>query len=52
MKVSKTTALHALAAAALAAGLCACNDSPGDKLDRAIDKTGDAIKDAGDAIKK
>lgn len=42
----------------LALGLClgplaACDDAdtPGEALDKAIEKTGEAVRDAGDAIK-
>lgn len=37
-----------------AAGLCACDrrdGTPGQQLDKALDKTGDKVKQAGEAIK-
>ena len=40
--------------AVLAGGLCACdrsNETPGEQLDNALDKAGDKVKEAGDAIK-
>jgi hypothetical protein len=43
-----------LASAGLAAGVCACRRggaTPGQKIDRALDKTGDLVKEAGEAIK-
>lgn len=43
-----------LASAGLASGLFACGRggaTPGQKLDRALDRTGDAVKEAGEAIK-
>jgi hypothetical protein len=43
-----------LASALAAGGLCACDrqsETPGQKLDKALDKAGDSIKDAGEAIK-
>ena len=43
-----------LACTLLAAGLSACNrdgTTAGQKLDRALDRTGEAVKDAGEAIK-
>lgn len=46
-------ALLAVIASLLVAGLCGCDksgDTPGQKLDRALDKTGEKIKEAGDAI--
>ena len=49
----KNRFLRLLAAATLAAGLCACDDSgrtAGERLDGALDATGEAVKDAGDAI--
>jgi hypothetical protein len=54
MDISKKTSLLVLTSALLAAGLCACDKSggtPGEKLDRALDKTGETVKDAGEAIK-
>lgn len=33
------------------AGCDKSGDTPGESLDRALDKTGDAVKDAGEAIK-
>jgi len=53
MRDSKKRILLAMASAILAAGLCACDGSgrtPGEKLDGALDKTGEAVKDAGEAI--
>jgi hypothetical protein len=43
-----------LASAGVAAGLCACGGdgaTPGQNLDRALDRTGDLVIEAGDAIK-
>jgi len=37
---------------ALLAGCGSHKPTPGEKLDDAINKTGDAVKDAGDKIKK
>jgi len=54
MHVSKKTVLVALTSASLAVGLCACDrngDTPGQTLDKGLNKAGDAIKDAGEAIK-
>ncbi|MCE9638119.1 MAG: hypothetical protein K8T90_20650 [Planctomycetes bacterium] len=54
MHITKKTALLVLTSAFLGLGLCACNnrgDTPGEKLDRALDKTGDKVKEAGEAIK-
>lgn len=54
MDVAKKPAVLLVAAAFLAALLCGCDkngDTPGQKLDKALDKTGDTLKDAGDAIK-
>jgi hypothetical protein len=63
MSVAKKSLVLALTSALLAAGLCACErgTTPGQKLDRAIDKTGEGIdkaldktgeklKEAGEAI--
>ncbi len=44
--------LLAITAAALATAGCGRpGDTPGEKLDKALDKTGEAVKDAGEAIK-
>jgi hypothetical protein len=52
MATAKKSILALLALAVLAAGLPACGDgTPGQKLDNALDKAGDKVKDAGDAIK-
>jgi len=54
MNISKKTVLSALASASLAFGLCACGrngDTPGQSLDKGLNKTGDAIKEVGEAIK-
>jgi len=52
MAGTKKILLPLVALAFLAAGLCACGDgTPGEKLDNALDKAGDKVKDAGDAIK-
>jgi hypothetical protein len=54
MNVAKRSVFLVLTSAFLAAVLCGCDrsgDTAGEKLDHAIDKTGDAVKDAGDAIK-
>lgn len=52
MNVAKKTVLLAAAAALLSAGLCACDrGTPGENLDKALDKAGDTVKDAGEAIK-
>lgn len=37
---------------ALLAGCGSSKPTPGQQLDKAIDNTGDAVKDAGDKIKK
>ena len=51
MNVAKKTVVPALAAAFLAAGLCACDgETPGGKLDKALVGTGDKIVEAGEAI--
>ena len=50
---AKKLALLAVITSFLATGLCGCDksgDSPGEKLDKALDKTGEKIKEAGDAI--
>lgn len=53
MRLAKKWILPILALALLATGLSACrkDDTPGESLDRALDRTGDAVKDAGEAIK-
>lgn len=54
MNIVKKTALLLVASALPALGLAGCERSgrtPGENLDRALDKTGDAVKDAGEAIK-
>ena len=54
MNLAKKTVLSIVTSAFLVGGLGACDktgETPGEKLDRALDKTGDAVKDAGDAIK-
>ena len=43
-----------VASAVLAGGICACDrggETPGAQLDNALDKAGDKVKEAGDAIK-
>jgi len=53
MNLAKKTLVLALTSAVLTA-LAACDKSgatAGENLDKALDKTGDAVKDAGDAIK-
>ncbi len=54
MRIARRLVLLVLASGVLAAGLCACDSrggTPGEKLDRVLDKTGDKVKEAGDAIK-
>ena len=53
MIVPKKAVFPVLALALLAGGLCACSKdaTPGENLDRALEKTGEAVKDAGEAIK-
>jgi len=52
MHIAKKTLVLGLASALLVAGLGACgNGTPGEKLDKALDKTGDKVKEAGEAIK-
>ena len=54
MNVAKRSVSLVLTSAFFAALLCACDksgDTAGQKLDKALDKTGDAVKDAGEAIK-
>jgi len=52
MNVARKSVCVALATVLLACGLGACgNGTPGEKLDRALDKTGDKVKEAGEAIK-
>ena len=54
MNLTKRGALLVLTSAVLALGLCSCSKdgrSPGEKIDRALDRTGEAVKDAGEAIK-
>lgn len=53
MNVAKKSILPILALALLASGLSACSrdNTAGENLDRALDKTGEAVKDAGEAIK-
>ena len=54
MHLVKKTVLSVVTAAFLAGGLGACGksgDTPGERLDDALAKTGDAVKDAGEAIK-
>ena len=51
MKHAMRRVLLATVSAILAAGLCACGGrTPGEGLDHALDKTGEAVKDVGDAI--
>ncbi len=54
MSIAKKSVVLVLSTALLAGGLCACDksgDTPGQKLDKALDKTGETVKDAGEAIK-
>jgi len=52
MHIAKKTLVLGLASALLVAGLGACGDrTPGENLDRALDKTGETVKEAGEAIK-
>ena len=54
MNVVKKTLLLVLSSAFLVGGLGACErtgETPGEKLDRALDNTGDKVKEAGEAIK-
>ena len=54
MNIAKKTVLTMLSLASLAVGLCACGldgDTPGQTLDKGLNRAGDAVKDAGEAIK-
>ena len=52
MITAKKAVLLVVTAALLSAGLCACDrGTPGENLDKALDKAGDTVKDAGEAIK-
>jgi hypothetical protein len=54
MTHSQRTVLLVVASALVAAGLCACDKSggsPGQKLDRALDQTGEKFKEVGESIK-
>lgn len=54
MILAKKPTLAVLAALALAVALGGCNrggTTAGEKLDNALEKTGEAVKDAGEAIK-
>jgi len=53
MNIARKSVALVVTSALLAAGLCARakGDSPGQALDRGLTKTGDAVKDAGEAIK-
>jgi len=54
MNIAKKTVVPILTLASLVAGLCACGldgDTPGQTLDRGLNKAGDAVKEAGEAIK-
>jgi hypothetical protein len=52
MTLAKKLVLLVLVSALLAAGLYACGrgGTPGQKLDRAIDRTGEKLKEAGEAL--
>ena len=53
MKVLSKIVVVALACAFLAGGLCGCEkkpQTPGEKLDHALEKASDALHDAGDAL--
>jgi hypothetical protein len=51
MKYAKKALPPLLILGLLAVGAAACGDrTPGENLDRALDKTGEKIKDAGEAI--
>lgn len=55
MHIAKRCALVVLTSAFLAAGLGGCDNksgaTPGEQLDKALDKTGEKVKEAGEAIK-
>ena len=54
MIVAKKMALFVLTSAFLAGGLCACDsrdNTAGERLDTALEKTGEKVKEAGEAIK-
>ena len=53
MNVFKNSVRLLLTSALLASGLCGCDkgDTPGQSLDKGLNKAGDAVKDAGEAIK-
>ncbi len=53
MNIAKKTVVLMATSAFLAAGLCGCDkgDTPGQSLDKGLDKAGEKIKEAGEAIK-
>lgn len=54
MRPTNKTLVLTLTLALLGTSLCACErhgDTPGQQLDRALDKTGDKVIEAGEAIK-
>ena len=50
MKIPNKLVLLVVSVAFIACG-CAKEETPGDKLDNALDKAGDTLKDAGEKIK-
>lgn len=54
MNITRKIVLVALTSAFLAGGLCGCEkkpETPGEKLDDALNKAGDALEDAGKSLK-